>query len=224
VGVLSLSQFEFDFLRGNYDLASARLGTKEAGNRTEVSPAPTTRRASMESLTRQEMPLFTMLSKSSQSGAATLQKIIIKFASKDPKTHHMVVASFDAFSTKRARAETNDRLEDWSLRVFLGIEFKSRDNFRRNPAGAYLAAGKVFLVHDDHFHSGLMQNAGAGGTRRSSANNENITRLHKHPLGLRLSHDKAPTQRGCRETFKEYHLAHPIFQSLSCALSEPSAV
>ena len=118
MGDLSLSQFEFDFLRGNYDLASARLGTQEAGNRTEVSAcADHKTRFNGIVNTPGDAAFYNALKilAQSQSGAATLQKIIIKFASKDPKTHHMVVENFDFFVTKHAGAETSDRLKDAPL-------------------------------------------------------------------------------------------------------------
>jgi hypothetical protein len=87
----------------------------------------------MESLTRQEMPLFTMLSTSRPVaiGRRNVAEDNHQIRVKDPKTQHMVVENFDFFVTKHAGAETSDRLKD---APFVSIPWCRAEERRLLPA------------------------------------------------------------------------------------------
>jgi hypothetical protein len=89
----------------------------------------------------------------SQLGTTTLQKIIVKFVSTDPKTYHVVVANLDFFATKDAELKTGNRLKDAPSGVFPHVDLERLDYFGSYPAGADLISRKTPLVHDDDVQS-----------------------------------------------------------------------
>ena len=75
-------------------------------------------------------------------------------------------------------AKTCDGLKGTATGVIDGIDLELCENMRRNPPTANLGAWEVPLVKDDHVESGIPQTPGAGRSRGTASDDQDIAGIH----------------------------------------------
>src|ERR1700693_3671487 len=140
LGELAIRHLEFNFLRGNGDLA-ARVDTRRARYRTEM-PAGADHEAGLELAVRD--PLIAGAHQAGHGNAlvdaraAALEQKIVKLAAADPITDGPAIIDFHFAAAEAADAKSVDLLQNPATGILARINFEFLQYGRGNPSAANL--------------------------------------------------------------------------------------
>ncbi|MFO0001499.1 MAG: hypothetical protein ACK559_10235, partial [bacterium] len=165
-----------------------------AGNRAEVPPGAD-QQASPQAAVHHPLPClaaqFAQRFAQQQSRAAALEQEVVELAATDRVAHDLGIPGVDRGLTDQAGAKRRDRLQRAhrairsGAHVLVEVDPPRLHHGRRDPTRADLVAREHGLVEHRHGQARRARCAGAGGTRRATADAQHVA-----ALALRFAADR----------------------------------
>src|SRR5207247_6931596 len=113
-----------------------------------------------------------------QTRPGTMEQEVVKLVSPYAVAYRLRIPCLDRSFAHAARAKSGDRLEDAAAGVFSRVDLQLPEHGRRDPSAADLVARKLSFVQDKYIQAGAPQFPGAGRSRRTAADDQDIARIH----------------------------------------------
>src|SRR6185436_13640215 len=183
VAALAVAEGKFRFLRDDNGLPLLSCRAQHARYRAEM-PAGADHEWSPDAVVYEPGAVFAGdtahgLAKG-EARPRALQQVMVEFATPDAEARRGLVAHRRCGPADGADAKAADRLQHALARILVKIEFQRRHCGRRDPAGAHLVAREFLLVDDEYIEACPAQLPRAGGSRRTAADDQDITSRGRH--------------------------------------------